>query len=366
MSNTDKNINIYLIHRYLSGECTEQERTEIEAWIARSKENRNYFESIRKVYEYRPHSEVKFDTEKAWKELAANLKLPDARREKTMETSKDYRKQNSSTSAKSPTYNFAGKSKLLRIAAGIMLVMGISYALYVMSPGFTDTETEIAEEATPEVLEFVAERGENMTFEFPDGTQITLHGGSEISTDDQYGDQHRQLELNGQAYFEVDSSQDRELPPFEVTTEEAKVSVLGTSFSVTAWPEMEGSEIAVASGTVEVQSVYNTDRVTNQILNKNEGVMVTREGIGSVEEIDPELYLSWLEGGIHFNDEPLEQVFRYLERRFDVNIEVEEKEVLRQRVTAHYRDESLQEILDLTSVTHNLNIQIENSQITVN
>ncbi len=369
-------MDITLLHRYLADECSEQERKAVEAWIDQSKQNKKYYESIVKIWEVRPKGRISFDTERAWNQLAEEVNIGELYDEETqikhIHAAPENRKNISgqSSSQRLAESHFRQKSSgsmqvLLRIAAILLVGVGLGGILFMITQDeFAFGPDEVIQEE-PKKIEFTADRGEDVEFEFLDGTSGTLHAGSTLKVESGYGQSHRQVMLDGQAFFQVVESDDLS---FQVKTNEADIEVLGTSFNVASWSERAQSEIIVKTGSVGVRRArgLNEEEKEQVILEQNERVVVSDRSISAVERVDTDVYLSWLEGDIFFDEDSLEYVFKYLERRFDVNFVIEdEQEIMQKQVSARYQDESLQEILDITSVSHKLNFREENGRIIV-
>lgn len=398
-----KKVDITLLHRYLAGECTEKEEKLVEKWIDSSADNRNYFQAIKKIRDIRPNRKLSVDTESAWQRLEKNLSdqsggntrrhsfVPGQKTPSHLSLVKESdggltppeKKLESSLPKSRPDKRW---SMFFRVAAIVLITFGIGYALVLFDQDYIAGGVEEAEEEMQNRnLEFAADRGESVKLSFHDGTEVTLHGGSRLEMDPDYGKDHREVHLDGKAYFDVESFNDLE---FEVITSEADIRVLGTRFNVTSWEERGESEVVVRSGRVSVKSRFDANEPGNTIdqetehivLNENERALVKRNQVPTVtelvrgkevavsEELDgvsTDTHLSWLTGGMYFEDQSLGHVFQYLERRFDVDFDVKQEEILDYKVTARYGDESLEEILEITSVTHELAFSKDEQRIVV-
>ena len=63
-------INWELIARYLSGECTTGEISEVEKWLAESEENRRIFDSAKKIWDAPDESFEPSDVKALWERVA--------------------------------------------------------------------------------------------------------------------------------------------------------------------------------------------------------------------------------------------------------------------------------------------------------
>ncbi|QRR02370.1 FecR family protein [Dyadobacter sandarakinus] len=83
----------------------------------------------------------------------------------------------------------------------------------------------------------------------PDGSKVWLNPASRISFGKDYGRSRRQIELEGEAFFEVKRDTTR---PFIIRTGKMTTEVLGTSFNVQARTTSRHFEVSVVTGTVAV------------------------------------------------------------------------------------------------------------------
>ena len=84
----------------------------------------------------------------------------------------------------------------------------------------------------------------------PDGTDVWLSPGTTLSYDDTFRIDGRNVELDGEAYFDVthDAGQ-----PFVVTAPAFRVHVLGTVFNVRSFSGEPVAEATLAEGAVALQ-----------------------------------------------------------------------------------------------------------------
>ncbi|MDF1695031.1 MAG: FecR domain-containing protein [Saprospiraceae bacterium] len=90
-----------------------------------------------------------------------------------------------------------------------------------------------------------------------DGSSIWLDDGSTISYTSGFGTTHRNIDLEGKAFFDVERNEN---VAFNITSDQLNVSVLGTSFTVDT--KSGNNSVAVKSGKVEV--TVNNKKITLQ------------------------------------------------------------------------------------------------------
>lgn len=82
-----------------------------------------------------------------------------------------------------------------------------------------------------------------------DGSMVRLYPNSELSYLPSFGTNDRKIYLSGKAFFEAAKDRSR---PFTVYSRDFSTVALGTSFTVTAWPDADHIEVALHTGRVMI------------------------------------------------------------------------------------------------------------------
>lgn len=98
-----------------------------------------------------------------------------------------------------------------------------------------------------QIFSMEAPAGEKCRMVLPDSTVVWLNSGSRLVFDDSFNHKERNIELYGEAYFDVARDESR---PFTVRCGDALVSVKGTKFNVSAYPEDNYVKTSVIDGHV--------------------------------------------------------------------------------------------------------------------
>lgn len=170
--------------------------------------------------------------------------------------------------------------------------------------------------------------------ELPDGSQIELNSGTQIRYNRLMSLTNRTVHLNGEAYFNVTH---HELP-FTVHTNGSAVRVTGTEFNIRSWhsdPDTE-TKVTVTEGEVLFYPVNNPERQVTVTPDRISRWTMEMETPSRPEPVDVSRILGWREQILVFDDQPLPAIFRELERRFDVQIELGDIRMLRETLTAYY------------------------------
>jgi len=182
--------------------------------------------------------------------------------------------------------------------------------------------------------------GEQLAFNLPDGSNVKLNSKSKISFHERKWDDKRELNLNGEAYFKVTPGS-----RFTVHTNRGDVSVLGTEFNVHS--RNNYFEVLCYEGRVKVD--FMGDAI---ILKAGDAVRFIKEEkeSWSFSQQSP----SWTKGESVFENLPLKEVVKALERHYKVHFETKGID-LNQRFTGSFTHDNLE--LALKSVFYPMGVK---------
>ncbi|MBK5194453.1 MAG: FecR domain-containing protein [Proteiniphilum sp.] len=162
--------------------------------------------------------------------------------------------------------------------------------------------------------------GKRSEITLADGTRIWLNAGSTLSYPIHFTKNRREVYLSGEAFFEVTSD---DAKPFYVITNDMKIRVTGTRFNVTSYNNDAVTQAVLVEGTIEASKNRLFGRSVE--LSPGERVVYDREEkILQKDKVDVALYSSWVNGYLIIENEPVEEIFKKLERYYNQQIVVEE------------------------------------------
>lgn len=214
----------------------------------------------------------------------------------------------------------------------------------------------------PVTIQTVSTLAETRTIHLPDGSTVTLNHYSSLSYPEKFKSGKREVELNGEAYFEV--SKDKK-HPFIVQTETINIEVLGTHFNVDAYPDNPDVRTTLLTGLV---AVSNKSKSVSMILKPNEIAIYNKvkEKLTCKVLENAQDEISWRNGEFIFDDLTLQEIARELSNSFGTTIQIADTALQSYRITARFRNgEDLDTIL---SVLHNagyFNYSQDNKQIII-
>ncbi|WP_159519497.1 FecR family protein [Sunxiuqinia indica] len=235
--------------------------------------------------------------------------------------------------------------RTLKIAAAIVL------ALLVVSAAYFVGKQQLSGQTLAEIK--VDDSGLSQV-ELADGTIVTLNRDSKINYPDQFGSNKREVFIEGEAFFEVTPDPNK---PFIIRAGEATIKVLGTSFTVNAYPGSDRIEVIVATGKVQFSKNDIGQSMNRLLLNPGEkGIFesVSKQLVKSLNA-DPN-YLAWKTRSFVFSETSLKEVISQLNKVYRVQIELNDLSLNDLLLNAHFENEPLDFILKVISETHGLSV----------
>ena len=177
---------------------------------------------------------------------------------------------------------------------------GVTYASGVESESVVYNKLEIP-------------RGGEFCLTLSDGTRVWLNSETSIQYPVAFGAKERRVFVQGEAYFEVAKDANK---PFTVQFMSSSVTVLGTSFNIRAYPEEKRSQTTLAEGSVRIYSPGSS-----MLLKPGEQAEVSAlSGEMVKQEVEVKNFTSWKDGRFVFEQQPLEDIMRTLERWYDIRV----------------------------------------------
>lgn len=227
--------------------------------------------------------------------------------------------------------------ELAKIAAVLMIFWGGMRF-------FDDSESSPAEPVTYQTL--IVPAGQRVELILPDSTKVWVNARSKLVYPTTFGKEVRQVELNGEAYFEVKHNEQH---PFVVKTSRMDIQVLGTEFNVTAYADVPTFNVALLRGCVELQSSAlskNYRMNTMEQARLQDGKLV----VGKIDDFD---YFKWKEGLLCFNNESVESIIEKLCLYYDTSIDVHNQKFLKSRYSGKFRTkDGIEQVLKVLQIEH--------------
>ncbi|MEP2668408.1 MAG: FecR domain-containing protein [Cyclobacteriaceae bacterium] len=332
MSDNNHSEETLLIAKHLSGETTSAEEEALQKWIALSSANEKIFLKFKRIYEVSGKiydrsggDALDIDVEKEWNHFVKEAE----QKGKTIE------------------FNPQTKSGMwLRIAAALLLVIASGVVInYFVGKG----------------REHIYQTAENTEIiSLPDGSTVSLNRNSILTVKNSFDDKNREVELLGEAFFEVVPDSQR---PFTIQVGEAQVTVLGTSFNVQNLDSRNEVEVIVETGIVKLGSNEINQSVELKagekgVFRKNEKEIISNQNT----DVN---FLSWKTKTVIFNNTDLKSVVETLESTYGVEITISAEVSADCEITVTFENQSLESVLKVLKSTLDLTYRREGNKIEI-
>lgn len=306
-----------LIIKFLSEEISDNELVVLKSWIDNDPANRSFFDlenelwretSLRTKREY-------FKPDTAWLEISSNLGLG---------------KRNQSSVTVLTKNNF----RLLIAAASIACVIALGGIGQYLS-----LKASIKNVPAPQLTVVATNEGEKSHIFLSDSTKVFLNSGSTLEYDGLYYENTRTVKLTGEAYFEVKTNPDK---PFIVKTGKITITATGTKFNVLSYENENRIETSLEKGKISV-AVIGAEPI--KVVAGQQVVYFKNSDKVIVRPANADTYTAWKENKLKFFDTPFEEAMRGISRRYNVKIDVSNRDLLNNIYTATFIDESIDEVM---------------------
>ena len=200
--------------------------------------------------------------------------------------------------------------------------------------------------------------GKRSTLTLSDGSKVWLNSGSVLEFPARFTGESREVRLaSGEIYIEVAPDKKK---PFYVHTSDFHVRVYGTRFNVSAYADSPQSVVLV-EGSVGLQSVGG-----NEVkLMPNEQAVCSRDGTFETQEVDVAHFISWKNGYLMFEDAPMPEVLKQIERYYNLSFSYD-KDVALKDLTCNGKiilSENLDNVMTTITLLTSTRYKKENNRI---
>lgn len=298
--------------KYLAGEGSAEERRRFEQWLAEDPARSAMLDSLQPYFVARARARVPVDVDAAWTAMAERID----REPLVVESGRPGAPQLRNTRWRG--WGLAAAAALVVAAAGSLVAVR----------NLSDADR----------LAVATGPGEKRDISLADGSRIVV---APLSRLEMVGD--RSARLVGEAYFVVVHDSRR---PFRIETLNATIEDLGTSFVVRTGSARQPTFVAVDEGVVSLAPATAQGGTRTLILREGESGTVSSAGAVRGDSAAWSRGLAWTRGEIVFDDLPLREVGRELNRWFGITVVLADPSLEERTLTARLSGESLDEILE--------------------
>ena len=313
-----------LIEKYFDGNITDAEIKKLSDWIKNDRHLQNWWEE-------------EFSKSDAGINPVLRDKLLARIKEQTQGKEETQGKENPRTIRMNPW----------KWAAAIVLPICIAFFTYYL----VDSSQTVG---APFIVK--ADKGDKATIELPDGTNVVLNSASQLSYLNNFGENVRRVQLNGEAYFKVAHDEKR---AFIVQVGDLEVKVLGTSFNVSAYEDAKDVTVVLLEGKVGVyaQKISHIMKPGDKIEYNKATHKIT------ATQVHPNDYIEWTKGNMYFEKESLENIMKTLSRIYDVEIRFDSNKLPNEYFTGTIPGGGIQNALNILMLTSPFYYEMDGSVI---
>lgn len=318
-----------LIERFLTDDISGEELVKLSRWASESREHRAELSSRMKAYAERNRA-TGFDADEAFGRFRKRISL-------TRTTGKVRR----------VFWKWAAAVAAVFTAVGI-----ITYEAYRIH----DYKTLYAENQ----ITVEAPTGSKTHVVLPDGSKVWLNAGSTLKYSSDR--KERKAALSGEGFFEVWHDEGK---PFNVSSSNLNVRVLGTKFNFRDYPDDSLAEVDLAQGRIVLSDLSgrNNEIVMSPdesaVFDKSTGALTKGRTVTASDE--------WITGTFSFDAASLPEIARRLEREYSVRIGITDPALRGFRFYGTFNSarQDIDEVLQSLSATGKFHYRKEHNVITL-
>jgi transmembrane sensor len=202
-----------------------------------------------------------------------------------------------------------------------------------------------------------------------DGTKIWLNKKSTLSYNEAFGENRREIFLEGEAYFDVTKNK---AVPLIIHARNVDIEVKGTVFNVNAYKENDKIQVALVRGLIQV-----TDKLDSRhkvLLRPNEKLLVlaTQTGIDQddfvVLSMNPKVLLhdtKWIADTLTFRKEKLKDLAVRMEKKYDLKIDIQSEQLREKRFSGTFTNETIHQALEALKLSYPLTYTISSRLVVI-
>lgn len=367
----DENRLWVLIAHHLSGEITAAESTELQELLQQHPDKQHLFDILHSYFDLQDNSEGR----------KTDSLVDDERRFRRIIEQSEYQSDAGPITRTNPVLS-RERNRFWPYAAAVACIVILSAVSFHYFHPKTPQIGNIAAKGN----EIISRLGARTKLVLPDGSQVWLNSGSRLNYSNSYNETLREVDLEGEAYFDVAKVAGR---PFIVHASSLNIKAVGTVFVIKSYPQDETIEATLLRGIIEVSRKDFPDG-PKVILKPNEKLIFSKQpetelrhyagdtsgkriansigkiSVAAVSKAIPDsnkAETSWVYNRLVFDGDSFQEMAKKMERWYNVKITINSKELLHYRFKGAFENETIKEALDALQLTAEFSYKINNNEI---
>jgi ferric-dicitrate binding protein FerR (iron transport regulator) len=215
-----------------------------------------------------------------------------------------------------------------------------------------------------EKMVLMTAKGEHSHVVLPDGSEVWLNVDTKLEYATDFNQNNRLLNLTGEALFKVAKGKRH---PFVVEASDFKVTAIGTEFNISAYDGEPVASTYLKEGVVKFDYTPGKGDKRSLIMNPGEQATVAHaDGSLHVRAVSGNNSDSWVRGELVFNNEPIDRVFRKVERWYNVKISYSFDDFANETLTVNLKNgESLARLLEIMDQAIGIQVKQNNNEYVI-
>ena len=337
-----------LLVRYITNQASNAEAKEVKHWISLHPENELYFVELYEAWQNMLYIQTEtIDEEKAYQLFLAKT---------------------------APQKQPVNLLKWAKVAAVLLFFILSSVFIISRYPSHNKTKNQV-----------IAQNGSVKKLVLNDGTIVWLNAGSTLKYDTDFGKTNRTVYLEGEAFFDI--GHPKKSIPFLVNTKNYTIRDIGTKFNLKAYPNDPFFETTVIKGEVAVEGNSDTNpQDVNRVYIKPHQVLkiyyrpekadskeiarprnsYNEVRVLQIDSAKMEIYDGWKDDLLVFDGSTLGEIARVLERRYDVKIGIDSRELQNIRYSGSFKSvPDIDKVLHIIKQNTPIGYTIDGQKITI-
>ncbi|MEQ9441778.1 MAG: FecR domain-containing protein [Cyclobacteriaceae bacterium] len=335
-----KSTEIYaLVSRILSDEADRQDHQRLQQWLEEAKENRAMYEGLRQIWQETSERSTFSNADRVYHQFLEK---------------RDSRTEHRAFPAKKTQY-----WKKVSVAAIFILIGGLSY-------WWLETASVLTNQPIPPatIAEVVKENpaGQKSKIVLADGTIVWLNSESTLRYPASFSDTIRQIELIGEAYFQVAKDGQR---PFVVASGGLQTTAVGTAFNVRHYAGDSVAIIYLAEGEVKIENMQRPGTFVFLVPGWGVSSVVGSTHLQKFADTATR-WAGWKDGVLFFENADLQEVIETCERWYSVDVILTGTPPQDWKFTGKFKNENLENVLESMRYGRDFDYTIQDKQVELN
>jgi ferric-dicitrate binding protein FerR (iron transport regulator) len=192
-----------------------------------------------------------------------------------------------------------------------------------------------------------------------------LNSASRIKYPIAFNNNKREVELTGEAYFEVEKMKNK---PFIIHIGNASVMVYGTSFNISAYDDDEVLQATLVEGNIGLSILKENKPVEYKLTPGKQAEYNKVTSHVETKEVNTDLYTAWTKDRFMFENESIEKILKRLARWYDLDVQYADERIKNQFFTGELnlkKYDNIVKILEMLAAASDIEFKIEQRKLIV-